>query len=290
MNLYECRIAYTLVPPQLLKLSSRIAVLTALDHYRGLYAAKTPDSPYRKRKFRETQRELLDKSILAEDSNGEFELNPILTADQVSIPTDLDYAALKLCSIKTLVAAYSRSRYSREAFRFTCRQEELAASAHLSERKLRDALSQLEEKRFISVSKKWRQGSQFTLLDPACGTPLYEIGMFYREHMDRIPHTDRYKLILKHCDPRGHLETLNGYVRGYMTVCPYCKYPKATLRFSATETEDYWKCFRCNRGGDSARLFAAFLWKLDKPDFKATFASIEAVINGRTSNVERRLQ
>jgi hypothetical protein len=330
MNLHDALIPYTVVPDKILRLMSKLAILCTLDLCKGeseqvIFGKRRSDSfrkadgtltagftgytgsyyrsthpervtPYKKRKQADIRYELIRVGIAIEDSDGNLKLMPISQEERIVLPTRYDYSQLTLTELKTLIALHARIRYHRRGdyFRETCTQEQLAETANLSSRKLRDAVRRLEAKLLISTKKSRKpgqEGTRFTLLDPSLsGATIFDIAAFYKERFDALPPYDRYAYCLGIYDTQGLLEESSpqrgGSASGVMTMCPFCRTDKS-LRFTATLEEDFWKCFACERGGDSARMWALRKWKLGlTSDFGATMATLRNAIGDSKNDTE----
>jgi hypothetical protein len=332
MNLSDALVPYTVIPDKTLRLRSKLAILCTLDLCKGeseqvIFGKRRRDSfrkadgtltsgftgytgryyrsthpegvtPYQKRKHADIRHDLIRVGIAIEDGDTNLKLMQITPEERIILPTRYDYSQLTLTELKTLIALHARIRYHRRGdyFRETCTQDQLAETANLSSRKLRDALRRLEVKLLISTKKSrkpGKEGTQFTLLDPSgSGATIFDIAEFYRERFDALPPYDRYAYCLGIYDTQGLLEESSprrgGSASGVMTMCPFCKTDKS-LRFTATLEEDFWKCFACKRGGDSARMWALRKWKLGiNSDFAATMATLRNAIGDRKTETESR--
>lgn len=327
MTLDDALIPYTQVSIRILRLKSKVTLLSVLDLYKGKSeqtiftkrhrdSFRNPDgtlaagftgyagcyyrsshsessSPYLKRKHADIRHELIRIGIASEAGDGNLKLHKIEQEEKVILPTRCDYSQLTLTELKTLIALHARIRHHRRAdyFRETCTQDQLAKTANLSTRKLRDAVVRLQAKLLISTEKSrkpGREGTRYTLLDPlGSGATIFDIADFYLQRFDSLPPYDRYAYCLGIYDTedllRENSPARGGSASGVMTMCPFCKADKS-LRFTATTEEDFWKCFACGLGGDSARMWARRKWKLGlTSDFAATMATLRnAIGNGRT--------
>ena len=286
MTLYELFVPYTYVSSGILRLRSKVSVLEALRLYGEGYlekALRNGWTAYQLRRHNETLQELQYRGIISDetDSYGIPCLRPISNEDRFAIPTKIEYDALSLAEVKTLVALYRLTRYNRRPyFIFTGTQPEIAQTAGLSSVAVNHAISSLSDKHLLKASKQRSEGvrgivgTTVTLLCPESGVSLNVLASFYADRLQTIPPLARYKECLRGYDPRFQLEGLTYPVTGFQTTCPFCKKPGRTLRFSANEDEDRWTCFKCKRSGDSARLWALRQWKLGRPDITATLAGI----------------
>jgi hypothetical protein len=276
VNLFDARIPYFVVPQAVVSLTSKIALLAALRVYREGSAVSLVEpaaSRYRTRKLSDVRWELQRRGLITE-ALGLAEI----ADDRVSLPVGCDYTKLSMGGLKTLIACYARARYSRDAFRFTCTQDQLATDAELSPQSLRDSLVQLRNQELIAVEKIWREGSRITLLDPEfpSGCPIYYIGKWHRDQMDAIPVHERYVVCLAQYDPRNQLKDVCGPVTNYRVVCPFCPRPdwkKGTLRINTAAECDGWHCHCCKRSGDSARLWVKLKWRAGKNDWRSVMAT-----------------
>ena len=258
MNLFDCGIPYTSVSSLAFKTNSKIAILAAIDAYKAGELLPTiphrqEHTAYRTRKRRDVQAELQRIRILTDG----LALEPIAPEARITLPSFCRYEGLSLAALKTYITCFSLCRYSREAFRFSATQEEMAGIARLSDRRLRDGLHELEQGRLILTRKVWRNPIVITMLDPSgeSAVELYSLGDFYRRRMDSIPVHDRYKTMLGPWDPRGQLKDVSGPVANYQTRCPFCLSRESCLQFDSTDEGDHWVCHRCGLKGDSARLW-----------------------------------
>jgi hypothetical protein len=268
MNLHDCGVVYTPLPATVRTLRTKASILYALDIYRtgsvvSLSHGPTR-TPYQQRKLRDIAYELVRANVIAETERGlellpiDMEKNRQLALDRITIPAKADFVRLSVSALKVLLTLHWLHRYSRSPFQMELTQQQLARHAGITERRITDAIAQLIKCRLLKTSKQWKKPSKFTLLEPESGVELYYLGDFYRRRLQGMPVHDRYKNILSEFDPRDKLKDIRLGVSGYTVHCPLCtrKGSKPTLRFSSLEDDDRWKCFKCGRSGDSARLFA----------------------------------
>ena len=267
-----------MIPVGVLKVTGKVALLAAVRVYRDESTATLIEddqtSRYHRRKLSEVRWELQRRNVITES----LEMLETEREDRVALPRDCDYQSLSYAGLKTLIACYARARYSRESFRFTCTQDQLAKNAGLSPFRLRGALRQLESKELIATEKLWREGTRIMLLDPETrsGCPLYYLRQLYAERLDAIPVHDRYKTCLAQYDRRGHLGNIREPVSNYQVVCPFCTRPdpKGSMRINTGEDNDGWFCFKCKRSGNSARLWARLQWRIGKEDWRSVLNAL----------------
>lgn len=142
-------------------------------------------------------------------------------------------------------------------------QTELATVAGIAERRLRDALKQLEAVYLLRITKVRKARSEtaritkIILLEPGSGIELNVLGDYHLEQASKIPVHDRYKCLLSDLDPKDKLKDIHYGVSGYSVCCPFCRSKRGpTFRFNSTEEDDHWKCFNCRRSGRSDYLWA----------------------------------
>jgi hypothetical protein len=131
----------------------------------------------------------------------------------------------------------------------------------------------LQSNRLINIKKNWKAASTILLLDPESGTELHWLGRFFQQRLDGIPVFDRYKQLLKDYDPRDSLRQCRGPVLKLEIHCPFCKrrdgWRSFTFEVDETNGIDWWKCFKCKRSGDSARLWAKLEPWMGKADWRS---------------------
>jgi hypothetical protein len=291
MNLADCRVPYIALPIAVLKLRGKTELLHAIE----LYHFKTTDSPsplmreslfagsmspYQRRQRREVLSSLERAGVIREcEDSDAFELLPLAdtTKDRITIPAQFDYASLSLVAIKAALACHAEARYSRTPFRFITKQVDLAKKAGITERRLRDALAELERKHYLRAAKKWRDGTQITLHEPGSDVPLYYLGEYQQQRVDVLPVCERYRLLLAKYDPKQKLVDIKGPVRSYRVFCPYCKCHRdnsPTFTFTSEDDDDRWACYNCRRSGDSYRLWARWSNWPEQTDWKTIIADI----------------
>lgn len=284
MNLHDTKTPYIALSSKVLTIGRKVPLLAAIRLYAlGKISSPLPltitdtASPYQKRQLKDTRLELETRNVIFEGS-GSWDLIPIASEDRVLIPAQYDYSLLSYGELKTLIACHARCRYSRESFRFQATQRLLAKEAGLTERRLRDALGQLEQRRLVIVKKLWRE-SQITLLDPKSGIELYFIGKFYRDQLDRMLVHERYEQCLASYDSTGSLGKGSGPVNNFPVVCPFCKSRSSrqgTMRIYSADGEDSWFCHACKRSGTSASLWHKLMWWNDRGDWRKVMAGLTA--------------
>lgn len=288
MNLHELLKPFTDISDRTLLLKSKHAVIDALKRYGNGYMERNLEnaSRYHQRQQRQMLEELKLRGILESGtaSDAELHLRPITASEKITIPTNLPYGTLSLAEIKTLIALYKEAKYSRAPyFTYEGTLAELAEAAHLNRVAALRALKSLAAKEWFLTAQKIRvkgkrgvAGTRVTLLDNQSGIRLHDLAMAHIEARNQLTAPVIYKLALQGYDPRYQLEHINGYVSGMTVLCPFCDKPEKTFRFTCTETEDRWHCFKCNRSGDSMRLASGPLWwKIGKSEpFKIIAAKI----------------
>lgn len=144
----------------------------------------------------------------------------------------------------------------------------LAEEAGLSEKSVRSGLKGLAERKLVRSLKSRRRATRYALLDPrpgSLGWDLGDLGRFHRQSWNVIPAHDRYKELLRDCDPHGLLT--HGPTEARI-LCPFCKMnrkrkagfskpQKPSLYVNSRITdmekfaqEDHWSCAGCRRSGD----------------------------------------
>jgi hypothetical protein len=277
MKLYELGIPFTKVSTDILLLSSRTAILEALRLYGGKYALGTlkTGTPYSRRKQREDLKELAHHDLVTLDANGIPSLNEIPGDKAAEVPTLAPWDDLSFAESKTCIALYAVARNQRSPyFTYQGTREELAAIARLNRKATGAALFSLSEKGICNVrairdkGSRWTRGASVQLLDSESGASLNDRGWFFRNRLNELDVLTRYRLALN-----PQFDFIHGFTAdsGMMLACPLCLNPKRTLRVTATETADAWKCFACGKSGDSASLCALRSFRLWKaPEFNLT--------------------
>lgn len=265
MNLFDCGISYTAIPETVLSLRSKVSILAAVTIYQqGSLVSLERDTAttltaYQRRNRSEIAGELVRRGVIAETEDGLRLLHLENSPHRIVIPAKCDFSCLSMNSLRVLLTLHNLNRYSRTPFMFGMTQEELSRQTRIARRRLRDALGQLVAEGLIRIEKHWRAASAIVLLDPESGCDLYFLGKFFQERLDRIPAFDRYKAVLQDYDPRGQLRNCRGPAGKFEVHCPFCKRQDEwrSLAFEVDELEgiDRWKCFKCGRSGDSARLY-----------------------------------
>jgi hypothetical protein len=264
-------VPYVALPKAALKLHSKTDLLYAITIYRsGRPEALGPGlTPYQRRQQSESLARLERAGLLIESDDSDA-LLPLPLADtpkgRIIIPAQYDYTRMSLVAIKAVIACHGAARYERRTpFRITVRRTDLAQTAGIAERRLRDALRELEQHHFIQLEKKWRAGTQITLCEPNSDTPLFYLGDYYRMSRNAVPVCERYRFVLADLDPKGKLGATVGPVTGYKVYCPFCRFRGSpTFNFTSTDDGDEWRCYNCRRHGDSDRLWVRFAnWRRD---------------------------
>jgi DNA-binding MarR family transcriptional regulator len=265
VNLFNCGIAYTAIPETVLSLRSKVNILAAVTIYRqgsllSLERGGLPNiTPYQRRKRSEVASDLVRSGVIAEAEDGLRLLDLADSPHRIVIPARCDFQRLSMNSLRVLLSLHHLNRYSRTPFMLGMTQDELSRKTDIAKRRLRDALTPLVAEGLIRIEKHWKAASAIVLLDPESGCDLYFLGKFFQERLDRIPCFDRYKAILADYDPRDSLRHCRGPAGKFEVHCPFCKRQDGwrSLAFEVDELSgiDRWKCFKCGRSGDSARLY-----------------------------------
>lgn len=260
MTLWDCAIQYFIVPQQLILLDTKAALLTAIGIYKTGIIPALENKGYGRANNRNQRRKLSDniaelgrKHLITEAMT----VPEIATDYRLVLPYKVDYSTISFAGLKVYLACLNHCRYTREKFRFSCTQEELAGYAKLSSRSIRDGLRELEDRLLLKTKKVWQEPTRITMLDPeGSGVELFFIGDYFKRKMDVVPVFARYQFLLSHYDPRLHLENIREAPGSYQVCCPLCKSKDRTLQFDPTDTGDHWICHQCDRSGDSVRLWA----------------------------------
>jgi hypothetical protein len=201
--------------------------------------------------------------------------------ERVMVPSMLNFNKYSVTEIKTLIVCYDVVRGKHDAFTFTMARADLAHRAGISERRMRDALTDLADRQLLRTdtvvtdpgTKDAKYSIKVTLMDPRpewAGWDLRSVGLYYRRREDSIPAHDRYELILNKpaYSHRGYTDWFPRQpVDNFRMLCPFCKdkkigplrkqrpNPQPTFILSSL-TKDAWACARCLKHGDSKYLWA----------------------------------
>lgn len=259
-------------------------MLHAIAVYRT-QSTKAPDktlTPYMRRQRADALADLERAGVLLESEETD-ELEPLPLegegAGRITVPAEFDYGSVSLAALKTMLACFRFARYSRRPFQFTTTQAELAKSAGLSERSVRDALRELERRYVIEQEKVWQKGTKITLCEPNAGVPLFYLGEYQRRRLNVVPIADRYRYFLAPYDPKQKLGDVESAVTNYKVFCPFCKSHKGrepSLKFTSTDEGDYWICYNCRRSGNSERLWAKMDNWRESTDWRTIMAGAES--------------
>jgi hypothetical protein len=165
-----------------------------------------------------------------------------MVSDRVDIPA-INYQQFGLADLKAYISLFAACRHKHTKFKITGTRAEIAESAKLTDKPLKKALEFLQDRRLISLKDRWREGCEILLLDPeGSGCPLFLIGLFFIQQLDRLPVEERYAECLDLMPPR---------TKG-TTNCPFCGEPDSL--FFAIDP-DGWACKNCRKKGSSASLW-----------------------------------
>ena len=283
MTLFECRIPYTTISTRVLRMRTRAALLFAIQMYKDGHTnpITTRSSRYFSRHTRRQTSDARTELLSLELVTDRLEFIEPTEYERLCIPSTLNLNKFSISEIKTLITCYDVVRGKHDAFSFTMSRAELGHRVGISDKSLRDALTQLAERHLVQTktvvtapgTKDAKYGIKVTLMDPRpewAGWDLKSVGLYYRRKEDGIPAHSRYDAILNKpaYSPRGQANWFPHLPEdGFKTLCPFCKdkqmgpirkrraTPQATLIVSSL-TQDTWGCTRCGRRGDSKYLYA----------------------------------
>ncbi|HEX4068182.1 MAG TPA: CHC2 zinc finger domain-containing protein [Acidobacteriaceae bacterium] len=271
MHLADIHIPFTKLNDRILDLSSKTAVLEAIRLYgRDYVESPSERKPYQRRKRQEALSELDSRDLFPEFDDENHAIVPL--EHRVYIPSrNIPYGTMTLAELKVIIALHRLSLRKRKPFfTYLGTQETLAEKAHLGRKAVIVALRKLKAGGLVRIvkerakGKKGIVGSKIIILDPTSGASLSDLYYFFKVHkLDRQAPMERYKIGLHGWDPRDQLKTMISS-NGHKVRCPFCRKNDATLRFTCNATEDSWKCFGCDRHGDSANLMSRLQWRAYK--------------------------
>jgi hypothetical protein len=255
MNFTHLAIPYFSVPPSILRLNSKLAILSAIAIYRdGLPGLeKLFDSKYRKRQRSDVEHSLVNNRVLTEEMEPlSMERDEVLRPDCIQLPARFDYGSLSLSALKVFIAAEKMGRYKRESFQFLCTQTEFMDTANIgSKTHLVAAVKELETERLIKVKHEHKKPSTYTLLDPeGSGVPRFFMARYIREKWNALEVSERYTHLFG--------ETVTEQFSDYVMDCPFC-FKKKKMRIG-TMNKDWYKCHSCGAHGDTEKLYIKFVY------------------------------
>lgn len=161
-------------------------------------------TPYQRRQQRETLKELEHAGLVSLDGNcipSPVEIPPY---KQAEIPSYLPWDAMSFAELKVILALYIAARNGRSPyFSYEGRREDLADLARVSRQAVGLALTSLQAKGTLKAKPLRDKGSRTTrgtfvqLLDVESGASLNDLGWFFRDRLQELDVSTRYKLALR---------------------------------------------------------------------------------------------